>query len=470
MRDNQIQLSILKFIDIIDCKITKEVNEHGRAMIVGHIQSDEEAKLLKEQESFASISFLDESKESHVLFTGVIESIAIETESKVKKATITLTGATRLLDLMERTRSFQNGATTYEKVIKTVGKGYPGMQFIMGSSGRTPIKDFVVQYKETDWEFIKRIASHSGDWIIPHYKSEGIKFSVGSFQSGKSTKMESVSYSITNNLGEYFSKKKNGVTKITREDAYYYSFDSREFYDLGDGITFQNKKLYVYGVVSELKGSELVHHYRLKAEGGFKREKKYNIKLIGASLDATILSVSRDKVKVHIKADGSQDVGTAKWFPYSTVYSSPDGSGWYCMPEVNDKVRLYFPNEKEEDAYVISSIHLEGGTATEGGEAPRSNPDNKSIMNKYNKKIELTPTSILLTNHDGMTIKLDDEEGISIISKKDILIQSEENLDICSVNESMTMEAAESIELIQGDTKITLKDDIVVEGAMVKVQ
>ena len=94
----------------------------------------------------------------------------------------------------------------------------------------------------------------------------------------------------------------------------------------------------------------------------------------------SVLSVSRDKVKVHIKADGSQDVGTAKWFPYSTVYSSPVGTGWYCMPEVNDKVRLYFPNEKEEDAYVISSIHLEGGTATGGGEAPRSNPDNKSII------------------------------------------------------------------------------------------
>jgi hypothetical protein len=34
----------------------------------------------------------------------------------------------------------------------------------------------------------------------------------------------------------------------------------------------------------------------------------------------------------------------------------------------------------------------------------------------------------------------------------------------------MTVEASESIELIQGDAKISVKDDIVVEGALVKVQ
>jgi len=41
---------------------------------------------------------------------------------------------------------------------------------------------------------------------------------------------------------------------------------------------------------------------------------------------------------------------------------------------------------------------------------------------------------------------------------------------ISSLKESMTVKAAESIELIQGDNKITLKDDIVVEGARMKVQ
>ena len=38
------------------------------------------------------------------------------------------------------------------------------------------------------------------------------------------------------------------------------------------------------------------------------------------------------------------------------------------------------------------------------------------------REVELTPTSITLTNHKGMMIRLDDEEGIQIISDKDIKV------------------------------------------------
>ncbi len=498
MRDVRIRLSLVNFIDIMECRITKKVNNHGSAVIKGHIEEKAEGPLLQDTAEIrsASLSIQDEEGESQVIFAGIVESIAVRTEAGVKCAAVTLTGATRLLDGKERTRTFQNASMTYDGVMKQVAGTYPGLQYIMGSGGQASLHDFLVQYKETDWDFIKRIASHFGAPVIPHYKSGGIRFYIGSFLSGKNTKIDPITYSIENGMDEYFQKKKNGVELKHKEDACYYSFESREVYDLGEELTFQNKKLYVHEVQSYLKGSEFVHSYRLKTEGGFKGQKQYNTKLIGASLDGVILSVSKDKVKIKISVGGSQDSQSARWFPFSTVYSSPDGSGWYCMPEENDRVRLYFPNEKERDAYVVSSIHVESaggsgggtaaaasgagavaggagavtGSAAAGGEAPRSNPDNKSIQNKYNKKIELTPTSILLTNQDGMMIKLDDEEGISIISKKDIRIQSEENLEIVSMHESMTMEAAESLELIQGDTKITLKDDIVVEGAMLKVQ
>lgn len=40
------------------------------------------------------------------------------------------------------------------------------------------------------------------------------------------------------------------------------------------------------------------------------------VQLIGASLDAIILSVSKDTVKVCVTVDGKQDKATAKWFPY----------------------------------------------------------------------------------------------------------------------------------------------------------
>jgi hypothetical protein len=137
------------------------------------------------------------------------------------------------------------------------------------------------------------------------------------------------------------------------------------------------------------------------------------------------------------------------------------------MPEVNDKVRLYFSNEKEEEGYIISSIHQE---VKNGSTSFRSNPDNKSISTKYNKQIELTPTSIVMTNNKGMSVILDDNKGIQIVSDKDVLIQSNQKLSIKSQQEVMSVEALEAIELIQGNTKIESKEDVMISGAKFKLE
>lgn len=255
---------------------------------------------------------------------------------------------------------------------------------------------------------------------------------------------------------------------ITENDAQFYEVKSREFYDLGDGISLNGQKLYIYAITSFLEKEELVHCYHLKHKNGFKEIHKFNMNIVGASLDAQILSVSKDTVKVLVLVDGKQDKDTAKWFPFSTVYSSPDGTGWYCMPEEGDRVRLYFPNEKEEEGYIISSIHQQVGTS--GSNAPRSNPDNKSISTKYNKQVELTPTTITITNNKGMTIKLDDDEGIQIVSDKKVYIESQDELSIKSSENNMTLEATEGIELKQGSTILTMKDEIKIEGAKFHVQ
>jgi hypothetical protein len=236
--------------------------------------------------------------------------------------------------------------------------------------------------------------------------------------------------------------------------------------ELGEAVTFQGKNLFVYEIQSRYSGEELLHTYTLRTENGFKLVKKYNKNLIGASLDASILAVQRDTVKLQLNVDETQDEQTAKWIAYSTVYSSADGTGWYCMPEKGDKVRLYFPNEKEEEGYVISSIHV--GTAS--GSSSRSNPDHKSISNKYNKQIELTPTSITMTNNNGLSVCLDDEEGIFIVSNKQVSIAADEDLMVSSTTGKLDLKATDSIVLSQGNSRLTLKDDVILEGAKFLVQ
>lgn len=433
---------------------------------------------LKKGDCFANITITDEKGKEEEIFYGIVEKAEIFTVGGLKKITLCLAGSTKLLDCMERNRTFQDRNMTYDSLLGKAEKEN-GAKHLMRVGREEITKDIIVQYKETNWQFIKRMASRLGSFVMPYFKGGGIRYYIGLDITAKAKDIHVMEYSMVHDMEEYLYKKKNKVEEISEKDAISYIVKTRDYFDLGDSIQFCGRIWYIYNSKTTLDGSELVHIYQLRSKGGFCQVKKYNTQLIGASLEGHILDVKTDKVKVCMNVDGTQDIGTAKWFFYSTVYSSPDGSGWYCMPEKNDRVRLYFPTEKEEEGYIISSIHVSGsisgsgssgGTSSGSSNAPRTNPDNKSIMNKYNKQLELTPTSITMTNNNGMTIKLDDEEGIFIISDKDVVIEAEENLAIASVTESLSVEAKESIEMIQGDTQITMKEEIVVEGAEVKIQ
>ncbi|KAF6589054.1 phage tail protein, partial [Paenibacillus sp. EKM208P] len=79
--------------------------------------------------------------------------------------------------------------------------------------------------------------------------------------------------------------------------------------------------------------------------------------------------------------------------PYSTVYSSPDGSGWYVMPEAGDQIRLYFPDEREQNAFAASSVDLASSDPVK-----RSDPAVKSISTKYGKQVVFKPGAVEIIN------------------------------------------------------------------------
>lgn len=474
MKGENIICSLIKLLDILECRIEKKTHAHGRAIICGHIASEEENQLLSNvnKQSLEQIYALDEKGEKHCLFTGIVEELKIEIKAGVKKAWISFVSGTVLLDSTPRTRVFQDISMSYESVFQQIAQNYSDAQFIVQNN--TAIGEFIVQYEETDWEFLKRMASRKNAVVIPFFQFGQIRCSVGILNLDVTTELTAIEFSKYNHLLEYEKEKKRGT--FLPMDMLAYEVTSREIVDLGAAVWFEKQLYYAYEVHSFLEKGELLHRYSLRTQGAFGCSRKQNERIIGASLDATVIDIKQDKVKVIIKAEGKQEKQTAEWFPFSTVYSSPDGTGWFCMPEIGDQMRLYFPNEIEKNAYVISAVHEEISEKTaqvyqaQHRQPPRSNPDNKSIMNKYQKEVELTPTSITLTNHKGMMIRLDDEEGIQIISDKDIKIESTKDLSLSSKEENLSIEGKQAIELIQGSTKMIFQDEVIIEGAKLKLQ
>ena len=95
------------------------------------------------------------------------------------------------------------------------------------------------------------------------------------------------------------------------------------------------------------------------------------------------------------------------------------------------------------------------------------NPDEKSWMNRQEKEILFTPTSIILRNNKGISMEISDQEGIKLHSNKDITLQSSGNIEIVSQNSGVHMAADNNILLKQGAAKIMIDEIINITGGKV---
>ena len=360
-------------------------------------------------------------------------------------------------------RTFQNTALSYAGVMEIIKQAYTDSDFFGIDAIHMPVGGFLMQYLETDWAFIRRISSHFGSYVTPSVAHTGAKYYVGRHTQQAYTMSPGTPYTANKQVGTFMRQSSSGLGSLQEWDYLEYQFQSRELFDLWDQISLDSYTGYICKIHSEYIGSELVHTYSLRSERGMECIPAFNQQHIGCSFDATVNEVKQDVVRVDVMDDENDGQSNTIWFPYSTVYSTPDGPGWYCMPEVGDHVRLHIPSERERDAYVVSAVH-------KGDSPDRQNPDHKSIKTVYGKELLMTPNSIKLTNNKGISIEIDDQEGIRIISDKEILIQAASNVTVSSEDASLMISGTDSVDIVQSGASVRLDDDIAFTGAKFRIQ
>jgi len=183
------------------------------------------------------------------------------------------------------------------------------------------------------------------------------------------------------------------------------------------------------------------------------------------SLEGKVLEVAKDHIKVHLAIDDKQDKGKAHWFLYSTGYTAEGHSGWYCMPEINDFVHIYFPSHREEEGIASTSIRKNLDTTATN---KLDDPSTKYYRTAFGKEIKLSPTEILITAQDGdIFIRLNEANGIEIYSKKEIKLISEADITV-NASKKILMSAEEEISLQCKESKITMNGSVQIFGKEVK--
>lgn len=452
---------------ILSLDIKKYTNMHAGLHIVAILSEESAEEYIYTTGAMTPITLGYCSEESHVkiIFRGIVINIQITREGDVYYMELYAGGNTCAMDVVKTSRSFQNLGMTTHQLIGEVMKGYSGSSFKLAIPDE-PIGKLVVQYNETDWAFIKRFVSRYGAVIIPDLKADGIAYYVGVPEPADVYNADAFHYTMSKSLDQYLNIKENRWSDISEIDFIVFKITNSRIFQIGDCIELDGKLLCVESAQHILGDGILKNTYSLKRKNGFRCLESYNTEIIGASITGKVSDVARDKVMVDLDIDETGEA--AYWFPYSTMSASPDGSGWYCMPEKGDQVRVYFPTGEPSEAYAVSSVSSYQPSQGDSQD-PMGNPNVKYLQTTNDQVIKFAEDGIIINSGSGQaTIFLGNTGEVSIYGNKDVNVTAQETLSLVAKNQ-LFLGAKNTVSMKNEKANITLTEsgNITIKGTKI---
>lgn len=489
----KIIFSPYEFKDILSLRLIQEINEHAKLSISGTLTDtpgtdNKDYVQTTNQNTPVVLKYMDVTGKEQILFQGVVTNVKQWTIAGLKHLNIDAVSFSYLLDVKKISRSFQRDGEPYSYIfqrINALAREYvPNLtdSVVKAEDGHDNAITgrLIVQHKESDWQFLKRLASHFNIGLTPAIIFDSPKVYFGLPPQPKSEdeqdqdtpKLEfnPASYKIYRNTAAFATAssnyRKNSEITFTENDFTYCEAQSLDVLQLGQQVSFLEQNWYIKYICTIMEKGAVNNTYTLTSKQGLMQDDLYNNQLAGISLHGVVKEVVKDQVRVHItEIDQKWDDGSTWYFPYVTIYSSPDGSGWYCMPEVGDNVRIYFSNNKEEEGVAVSSINL-----TPSKRGTRVDPDTKILSTVYGKQVILTPGGINIIANGNLLMTLTYEGGVSIKSDKKIVFEAEKDIEITSKTSKVLVNGQQEISLKQGGSEINIQNDINIKGNKVKIQ
>lgn len=430
------------FSEVLGCQISGGIGTHGALKIFGYTESEE--SVLYELPNYQAIDiYIDGPGDKQVLFSGVISDISFQCFAETKVLTIEAKSSSYLMDITKHSRSFQDIEMSYMTMMGLVMNGYPDSSLYYAAP-EAAIGHLYVQYEETDWQFLKRVMSRFGLTITPDCRHKGIRLYVGLLALSE----QDISYQLLNiekDMHSYYQLQANGF-QVEATDFTRYQVSSEHMVGIFEQIKVGEYPLAVYNYQYDFVNQEMSAWYALQRPQGLFNLPIYPMHMIGLALNGTVCGVSGSNVQVMLDIDAERGYPAAYWFPYSTISASKDGSGWYCMPEKGDLVKIYFPSKYEQEAIALSSVSNYGVPG--GGQVDRmEDPNYRYLCTKDGQMLALVPGFLMLTCGDGMTSVTIQEDGkVSVCAANKVEINGAEGITIHS-DEKMVFQASNLFEL-----------------------
>ena len=276
----------------------------------------------------------------------------IKEEKGYRIADIQAVSGTILLDQKKSNRVFQKKVQTYMGIASTVTADTEHSACILpGSDMRTG--GTLIQYQETDWRFLKRMASQLGLPLVPDTSYYYPRFYLGLPEGEKRELGEIISCNLCFD-GRYYAV--SGKCLVDREDFICYDAVTRTSLSLGDRVTYEGRELLVSRKKTELAGGEVIFTYRLAGNSYTWVPWEDNPDYTGMSFVGSIVGTQGEQVEVAFDIDKTAAGGNRYGFAPAT------GNLMYCMPQKGTKTSLYIGNGNEAQGIATGCIRTNGST------------------------------------------------------------------------------------------------------------
>lgn len=395
-------------------KLHVGVNAHGWAIVEGEAGENALEQLsgaLAGREQH--ILTLDESGAEKCLFAGVIREAEMVRVGNYNRFHVELLSGTCLMDREVRSRSFQDVGRTYSQVAQQVCSEYSGGAAICTVGEDKPLGQPVIQYRETDWEFLMRMAGHCSGVLVPE-THRGLPRLWFGFPD-RSFTCEFPEDAYTSGISQRYYELGGSAAGYSKADFFYYDVESPQLCDLGWYTVFKGQPFIISEKYAILERGELIFTYRLGHPGLGWGKMLYNEKISGMTLLGEVLETSRETLKLKLDIDAGWNPGG----PYPYTWRPETGNFMYCMPQVGTRVSLYCPNYDEKTAIAVNCVR------TNGGDCDRmSDPSKRSFVTEHGKEMNLYPGEMSLLGGSNGQVQVLDEEGIIIGSEKPVVIRA----------------------------------------------
>ncbi len=106
------------------------------------------------------------------------------------------------MDIQVKKRSYPNAHRTYEDLVTALVRKYAYGDLIDTLTHDAKLDAFVLQYEETDWAFLKRLASRFGSVLVPEVTAASPKVFFGMPEGEPHKVEEEISYQVRKTFHE----------------------------------------------------------------------------------------------------------------------------------------------------------------------------------------------------------------------------------------------------------------------------